>query len=128
MSPACILVADEDLDTRIILRTLLIRQGYTVVEAATGQAAMDVVQQTQVSLVIMNYPMRVADGGLTLPAWFRQYPATRSVPIINLTSRAIPLLLEQAARDGVTISLAKPLDTQRILALVQELSQTLIAQ
>jgi sigma-B regulation protein RsbU (phosphoserine phosphatase) len=127
MSPACILVADEDLDTRIILRTLLDRHGYAVIEAASAHAAMEVVQQTPVALVIMNYPMRVAEG-LTLPAWFRQQPATRSVPIINLTSRAIPLLLEQAARDGVTISLAKPLDTQRLLQLVHELSNVLVVQ
>ena len=122
MSPATILVADEDLDTRIILRTLLSRHGYTVIEAATARAAMEAATQQPPSLVILNYPMRVTDS-MTLSAWLRQQPATSNVPIINLTSRAVPLLMEQAAREGVTVTLPKPLDMYRLLELVRELSQ-----
>ncbi len=122
MSPAPILVADEDLDTRIILRTLLARHGYTVIEAATARAAMEAATQQPLSLVILNYPMRVTES-VTLSLWLRQQPLTSSVPIINLMSRAVPLLIEQAAREGVTVTLPKPLDMYRLLELVRELSQ-----
>ena len=67
MTPRKILVADEDLDTRIILRTLLARDGYAVIEAASARAATEAAQQFPFSLIILNYPMRVGDG-LTLPA------------------------------------------------------------
>ena len=40
MVPQNILVADEDLDTRIILRALLERQGYRVIEANNATAAI----------------------------------------------------------------------------------------
>lgn len=122
MSPAPILVADEDLDTRIILRTLLSRHGYTVVEAATARAAMEAATQQPLSLVILNYPMRVTET-LTLSSWLRQQPATSNVPIVNLMSRAVPLLIEEAAREGVTVTLPKPLDMYRLLEVVRELSQ-----
>ncbi|HET9441392.1 MAG TPA: response regulator [Longimicrobiales bacterium] len=126
MSTRCVLVADEDQDTRIILRTLLERDGYTVIEAPTARAAMDAVHQP-VSLVILNYPMRI-DESLNLCSWLRRQAATRDVPIINLTSRAVPLLIEQAARDGVTVTMAKPIDVQRMLELVAELTQSMAVQ
>ena len=122
MSPAPILVADEDMDTRIILRTLLARHGYTIIEAATGRAAMEAATQQPLSLVILNYPMRVSDA-VTLSAWLRQQSATSSVPIINLMSRAVPLLMEEAAREGVTVTLPKPRDMYHLLELVRELCQ-----
>jgi CheY-like chemotaxis protein len=119
MSPHNILVADEDIDTRIILRTLLERQGYEVVEAGSAAAAM-AEAQAAVSLVIMNYPMMVTPE-LTLAGWLRSQPHTRDVPIINLTSRAVPLLMDEAARQGVNVTLTKPLEVKRILNVVQEL-------
>ncbi|HEY0672423.1 MAG TPA: response regulator [Longimicrobiales bacterium] len=125
MSTRCILVADEDQDTRIILRTLLERDGYTVIEAPTARAAMEAVDQP-VSLVILNYPMRI-DESHTLCSWLRRQPATREVPIINLTSRAVPLLMEEAARDGANVTMAKPIDVQRMLDLVSELTHSMVA-
>lgn len=126
MSTHCILVADEDQDTRIILRTLLERDGYAVIEAANARAAMEAVQRP-VSLVILNYPMRI-DESLTLCAWLRRQAGTREVPIINLTSRAVPLLIEEAARDGVNVTMAKPIDVQRMLDLVAEFTHSMVVQ
>ena len=126
MSTRCILVADEDLDTRIILRTLLERDGYAVIEAPTARAAIEAVRQP-VSLVILNYPMRI-DETMTLSSWLRRQPATRDIPIINLMSRAVPLLMEEAARDGVNVTMAKPIDVQRMLDLVAELTHSMVAQ
>lgn len=125
MSTRCILVADEDLDTRIILRTLLERDGYAVIEAPTARAAMEAVRQP-VSLVILNYPMRI-DETVTLSSWLRRQAATRDIPIINLMSRAVPLLMEEAARDGVNVTMAKPIDVQRMLDLVAELTHSMVA-
>jgi two-component system OmpR family response regulator len=121
-----ILVADEDLDTRIILRALLERNGYVVIDAGLPSDAMQVVQQHELALVILNYPMNV-EPQVSLARWLRTLPATRDVPIINLTSRAIPLLIEEASRQGVTVTLAKPLDVKKILELVRDLTTPQLA-
>ena len=120
MAPPKILVADEDADTRIILRALLERHGYSIVDAGTAQQAMNSVSD-DISLVIMNHPM-MATPQITLARWLRAQPETRDVPIINLTSRAIPNFVEEAARHGITVSLVKPLDVHAILELVRQLS------
>jgi CheY-like chemotaxis protein len=126
MSPQTILVADEDLDTRIILRALLERQGYTVVEAGNAKAAL-VALQGPVSLVILNHPMSLSED-MSLARWLRSQPHTRDMPIINLTSRAVPLLIDEASKQGVNVTLTKPLDVRRVLRLVEELTSTVAAR
>ena len=121
MAPRHILVTDEDPDTRIILRALLERHGYSVIEAANAQQAMSLVSDN-LNLVIMNHPM-MATPQITLARWFRAQNETRDVPIINLTSRAVPNYREDAAKQGVTVSLVKPLDVHAILHLVRELTE-----
>lgn len=117
MAPHSILVADEDTDTRIILRALLERHGYAIVEAANAQQAMSCVTDG-VGVVILNHPM-MATPNITLARWLRAQPETRDVPIINLTSRAVPNYAEEAARQGITISMPKPVDVQAILELIR---------
>jgi CheY-like chemotaxis protein len=124
MAPRTILVADEDTDTRIILRALLERHGYRIVDAATAQDAMAAADQ-ELSLVIMNHPIMV-DAATTLARWLRAHAPTREVPIINLTSRTVPHFAEDAARQGVNITLAKPLDVNRLTELVQQLAGDLV--
>lgn len=120
MSQHTILVADEDQDTRIILRALLELHDFRVVEAGSAADATSKVN-ADISLVILNYPMMIAPE-LSLASWLRAQAATRDIPIINLTSRAVPLLIEEASRDGVTVTIAKPLDGHLILELARELA------
>ena len=122
MVPQNILVADEDLDTRIILRALLEREGYRVIEANNAAAAMAAFQNP-IALVILNHPMCLTED-MTLARWLRSQPATRGVPIINLTSRAVPLLIDEASKQGVNVTLTKPLDVHRVLQLVEELTMS----
>ncbi len=119
-SPRTILVADEDADTRIILHALLERHGFRIIEAASAQQAMTCVNE-ELTVVIMNHPMMVTPQ-ITLARWLRSQPETRDVPIINLTSRAVPRFTEDAAREGINVSLAKPLDVHAVLGLVNQLS------
>ena len=121
MNPHTILVADEDTDTRIILRALLERHGYNVLEGTNAKHACEVLQQQAVSLVVLNHPMNVTDE-VTLAAWLRARPQTHSLPIINRTSRVLPYCVEEAYQQGVTVTLAKPIDVHRILQLVEGLT------
>ena len=115
-----ILVADEDADTRVILRTLLERQQFTVIEAESADAALAASRQWALDLVIMNYPMLCASGD-TLVRRLKNDSLTRDVPILNLTSRVVPQYLTQAASEGVDITLPKPLDVEQIVTVVSDL-------
>lgn len=125
MNPRTILVADEDIDTRIILRALLERHGYSILEAANGKHACEVAREP-ISLVVLNHPMNVTED-VTLAAWLRAQPHTHNIPIINLTSRPVPVFVEEASQQGVTVTLPKPIDVQRMLRLVDELTSGAMA-
>ena len=127
MASPTILVADEDTDTRLILRALLERNGYQVVDAATGADAVALADRHQLALIILNHPMDV-DGQVTLAKWLLSQPRSRATPIINLTSRAIPAFIEEARQLGVAVTMTKPLDVYRLLQLVMELTSPMVAR
>ena len=123
MSIPAILVADEDFDTRVILRTVLERQNFVVVEATTADAAIAAAESTRFELVILNYPM-FTQHGRTLVECLRESPNSRSCPILNLTSRVVPKFLEQADRQGVSLTMPKPIDVEALLRVVGQLTRT----
>ncbi|HEX6259733.1 MAG TPA: response regulator [Woeseiaceae bacterium] len=123
---AIILVVDEDPDTRLILRALLERDRFAVMEAASAIAAQELIVRENVDLVILNHPMPL-DGRMTLTAWLRTEPSTQAVPIINLTSRVIPAFLEEARELGVAATMTKPLDISRLLELVRQHTASAVA-
>ena len=115
-----ILIADDDRDTRVILRAVLERHHFLVVEAASGEEAVAAFQLHTPDLVILNYPMVGADGR-TLVERLRTLAGSHTVPILNLTSRVVPQLLQQAAIEGVDVSVSKPVDVDVLLRLVRDL-------
>jgi PAS domain S-box-containing protein len=65
-----ILVADDEPVVRRAARSALERQGFTVIEAANGQEAVDLFREmaTRISLVLLDLTMPLAGGELALPA------------------------------------------------------------
>lgn len=120
MPARTILVADEDTDTRIILRTVLERHRFAVVEAANAAEAINASNAGTVDLVILNYPMHAPDGR-TLVHCLRDSAVTKHVPILNLTSRVVPQFLQEAAAEGVSLTLPKPIDVGGFIRIVNDL-------
>jgi CheY-like chemotaxis protein len=116
-----ILIVDDDVDTRIILRALLERNRYEVVEATTAEDAVARARQHALELVILNYPMADSNGN-SLAKLLRSLEPTRAVPLLNITSRFIPQFIQQAAVDGVDVTLPKPIDIANIIQIVAELT------
>ena len=120
MAPLTILVADEDADTRIILRTVLERRDFKIVETGTGDEALDHARRTAIDLVILNFPM-VCANGQTLIQSLRSGSGTQHVPIVNLTSRVVPQYLDEAERQGATVTVHKPIDVEHVVTLINSL-------
>jgi CheY-like chemotaxis protein len=120
LSGRTILVADDDRDTRVILRTVLERYQFIVVEAATADDAFAASLQQALDLVILNYPMPSADGR-TLVHHLRSHTMTRNVPILNLTSRVVPQFLQEAAKEGVNRTVSKPVDVEALIRIVSDM-------
>ena len=82
-----ILAVDDSASMRQMVAFTLKGAGYTVVEAADGQQAWELAQQTQVDLVLTDQNMPTMDG-LTLVEKLRAHPAYRNTPILILTTES----------------------------------------
>ena len=81
-----VLVVDDDDDARRRLRTVLERNGWSVVEAANGQEALERVAHSVPQLILLDLTMPVMDGFTFLHA-LRERPDCHDVPVVVLSAR-----------------------------------------
>ena len=115
-----ILVVEDTEDNRRILRDLLTRAGFELIEAVDGQAGVSMATEHQPDLILMDIQLPVFDG-YEATRRIKANPATRNIPIIAVTSYALSGDETKALAAGCDGYVAKPFSPRRILAMVQEL-------
>jgi GAF domain-containing protein/CheY-like chemotaxis protein len=81
-----ILVVDDEPEQRALLRRILEREGYAVVEAENGVAALARLRERAVSLVLLDLMMPEMDG-FELVEELRRQEVWRGLPIVVITAR-----------------------------------------
>jgi GAF domain-containing protein/CheY-like chemotaxis protein len=81
-----VLVVDDDVTLRQLLRRMLEPEGYTVVEAENGRVALDRLRQVSPSLILLDLMMPEMDG-FEFVTEFRRHEAWRAIPIVVITAR-----------------------------------------
>ena len=112
-----ILLVDDDESIRQFVEMALTDEGYEVVTAANGQAALDVLGRWTPSLILLDMRMPIMDGWSFSSVW-RQAPQKRKVPVVVIT--AARDAAESAAEIGADAVLSKPFDLGELLALVRQ--------
>ena len=79
-----ILVCDDDAGIRTVVGEHLRRQGYTVVEAATGREALELAKRHPLEAILLDMYMPGMSGWETLQQ-LRDHPATAAVPVVVLS-------------------------------------------
>jgi two-component system cell cycle response regulator DivK len=119
-APARILVAEDDPDSRRIVVKVLTREGYGVLDASGGEAAVAIAQAEHPDLVIMDLAMPGMDGWeATLR--LKADPRTADIPIIALTAFALRGDEERARAAGCDGYLAKPCLPRTIREAVRDM-------
>ena len=115
MEQGTIVVADDESNIAELLELYLTREGYRVVTAATGQAALDAVERARPRLVVLDVGLPDIDGLEVC----RRLRRTSSIPVIFLTARdgEIDRIvgLELGADDYIT----KPFSPAELVARVK---------
>ena len=106
-SKETILVVDDDLAHRTMLRTLISGWGYTVVEADDGGTAIEAVHRQTFDLVLMDIRMVRVSGLEALNEIKRFNPV---IPLIIMTAYASVETAVKALKEGAYDYLTKPLD------------------
>jgi two-component system response regulator AtoC len=110
-----ILVADDDPDIRVLLKTFLEDEGYTVSEAANGQDALDGVRSGAYDLVLLD--MRLP--GMTGMDVLKQLREKQGdVPVILITAYGSPNIAIQASSLGAYSFITKPFELDDVLLTI----------
>jgi len=117
-----ILVVEDNPGNMKLTREILVSRGYRVLEAASGEEALDALKFIHPDLILMDLQLPGMDG-LTVTRRLKSDPATRDIPTLALTAHAMPKDLERAREAGCAGTIAKPIDTinfpQRVAATLQ---------
>ncbi len=115
MSKEKILVVDDEEDILELVRYNLVREGYTVACAESGEAALKAAASDPVDLIILDLMLPGIDG-LEVARRLKQSHGTKDTPIIMLTAKGeeadIVTGLELGADDYVT----KPFSPRILIA------------
>ena len=109
------MVVDDEPDIRYLLRTTLEAAGYTVVEAAHGEAALEQARRSRPQLVVTDWMMPRMNGGELIER-LRAEESTRAIPIVIISSTS-------AERVGADAVLGKPFDLDELIGLVDQLTR-----
>ncbi len=102
-----ILIADDRPTSRELLRLVLERAGYEVLEAEDGQQAVDRARSGNPDLILLDLQMPGLDGYAVLAA-LRSESRFEHLPVLALTASAMRGDREKILEAGFTDYLAKP--------------------
>ncbi len=112
-----ILVVDDESDIRRIIRLILEKKGYSVIEAANGVAAVNAVKAGGIDLVLMDIMMPKMSG-INATVSIREFS---SVPILFLTAKSLERDKEGAYQSGGDDYLVKPFSAAEVVMKVESL-------
>jgi len=105
--PPLILVVDDDNGMRLLLCTILKKEGYTVAEAEDGAQALSTFERLHPDLVLLDAMMPLMDGFATCAA-LRKMAGGSHIPILMVTALTDAKAVNRAFKAGATDYIIKP--------------------
>jgi CheY-like chemotaxis protein len=118
-----VLVCDDEEQIRALIKVNLELEGYEVVEAVDGQAALEILQDVTAPLpdvITIDVIMPRRDGWWMVEA-IRADPRLAPIPIVMVTASAQDQDRAQAERAAVDEFVSKPFDPVELLTKIEAL-------
>jgi two-component system, sensor histidine kinase and response regulator len=115
-----VLVVDDNIVNQKVAQRFLQRMGCTVTIAGDGAEAIRLVEQQKFDLILMDLQMPVMDG-CAATRRIRELEGTRiRTPIVALSADVTQAQLERARAAGIDDYLTKPIEVDRLQAVLQQ--------
>ena len=119
MTGAQILVVEDNEKNMKLFRDVLEASGYRLLEATTGEQAMELAAEQQPNLVLMDIQLPDLDGVDALGR-LRADARTASIPVVALTAQAMHGDRERFLDAGFDAYISKPVDIVEFVKTVKE--------
>jgi type IV pilus assembly protein PilB len=113
--PISVLLVDDEDQLRRVMKDLLERDGYNVVEAVDGVEALDMVDQHAPDVIVLDLNLPNLDGYGVLKK-LKSRPETSSIPVIVLTANRDEDNEVRVFEHGATDFLSKPFRARALSA------------
>lgn len=113
-----VLVVDDEATLRMTLSRYLTKQGYTVLEVASGEQGLDLFEREQPDLVVSDVMMPEMDG-YEFCRQLRAIPSGQLVPFIFLSSKGEVEARVQGHAMGADDYVLKPFEPRELLAKIE---------
>ncbi len=114
---ARILIVDDDPSTVRTTAMILERKGYAVETAENGLQAVNMVEEREYDVILMDIKMPEMNG---VEAHRRIKAIRPETTVVMITAYAVETLIQQALDDGAYGILYKPLDIDKMIAIIEE--------
>jgi two-component system cell cycle response regulator DivK len=118
MKPRTVLYVEDNEFNRKIVRQLLARTSYQLMEAVDGESGVAMAAEHTPDLVLMDVQLPRLSG-LDATRAIRSDPRTAHVPVIVVTSFALSGDESKAMAAGASAYLAKPYSPRELMALIR---------
>jgi CheY-like chemotaxis protein len=118
MAQKCVLIVDDEADTRTALREMLQRSGYRPAEAADGQACLTQAESLHPHAILLDIRMPGLDG-YEVCRRLQANPATKPIPVIVVTAVQDEALNRLAYEVGAMACILKPFRAEALLTMIQ---------
>jgi two-component system cell cycle response regulator DivK len=114
-----LLVEDNEMHRDMLARRL-VRRGFEVVSAVNGKQGVDLARSEKPDIILMDMSLPIMDGW-DATRCVKSDDATRSVPVIALTARAMSGDREKAIEAGCDDYDTKPVEFDRLIGKIERL-------
>lgn len=104
-----ILYIEDNPDNRLLVRRVLMAEGYTLEEAEDGVAGLKMAEAQPLDLVLIDINLPEIDG-YEVTARLKQLPNMRGVPIVAMTANVMKGDREKTLAAGCDGYIQKPID------------------
>lgn len=117
MMKKTILVVEDEIRIRFLMRDYLLKEDYNILEAENGQAALDIFKEHNIDLIILDIMMPIMDGYTTL----KKIREVSTVPVIMLTAKGEEIDKLQGYEFGADDYMTKPFSPKVLIAKAKAL-------
>ncbi|OHD57162.1 MAG: hypothetical protein A2Y33_09575 [Spirochaetes bacterium GWF1_51_8] len=122
-----VLIVDDSVSMRFVVKTTLQNSGLTIVEAVNGIDGLEKLQSHPVQIVISDLHMPEMDG-FEFIRKVREMPDYKFIPIIVLTTEANPVLQQEAKKAGASAWVIKPFTSEKLIEVIKKLSPGMVVK
>lgn len=113
-----ILVVDDDKHTRLLFRTVLESENYTVFTVENGIKALDVMESEHIDLVVLDIMMPELDG-YEFTRLLRE--SNNTLPVLMVSAKQLPSDKKKGFLAGTDDYITKPVDEDEFLLRIKAL-------